>query len=522
MPELNAKLFGTPAVSVDGREITLPYKKADALLYYLILKRKTTRSELIGLLYEDTDSATALKNLRHAIYTIRKAFAFDPFVPGQRSIVEFSADVEIACDVYDFERGDMLSAYHGEFLKDFNVSHSSAFDAWLSDQRNLYQSQYLHQLLAAEKEAYYAGKLDLAEKYGTDALTVKEDGLTGYFQILERELASLRSTQFGANAKELDQLERQLLYVESRYYIHGGEYDAGLPVVGQLLKSSTTAGDWQMAANAHLQFIYYAIQTYDLPVMREHLRLGMQYKSRLENTPDWGKFLRLQGLMYLMIGEYDKCRSWLDRSISFFESLDADGEGRYVISIAGAYNYIAETYRLERNFDKALEYYDKAILFNQRRGSYPGAAIIYTDYGVAAYQSGEKEVARELLSYAEELYQSFHEYSQMPIALSYLALFDVEDGQYVSAAARLSKALDVGRKMGSPWWNGITLYITWKISLLLEKQAINVPELSVLWPQDKRKHCIECLDCLHRLEPRTETAEMEQTLEALNAEKAES
>lgn len=126
-----------------------------------------------------------------------------------------------------------------------------------------------------------------------------------------------------------------------------------------------------MAANAHLQFIYYAIQTYDLPVMREHLRLGMQYKSRLENTPDWGKFLRLQGLMYLMIGEYDKCRSWLDRSISFFESLDADGEGRYVISIAGAYNYIAETYRLERNFDKALEYYDKAILFNQRRGSYP-------------------------------------------------------------------------------------------------------------------------------------------------------
>lgn len=1021
MPELNAKLFGTPAVSVDGREITLPYKKADALLYYLILKRKTTRSELIGLLYEDTDSATALKNLRHAIYTIRKAFAFDPLVPGQRSIVEFSADVEIACDVYDFERGDMLSAYHGEFLKDFNVSHSSAFDAWLSDQRNLYQSQYLHQLLAAEKEAYYAGKLDLAEKYGTeyiaidpleesafstlmqvyrdqkkfrkalglyhtlcknlsdefsisplketsalyyqivdawntstyklevgsdqqligkdavlhklvslcngsrlesdkicaliqgktgvgktylinyilhqydfsgwaicqascyqsemntvlapwntimlqlipkfeseniripdvyiktaaglfpclsvecqhnfsgissdypagadylaalestllilstvakkvpvlliledihwidnnsadllsmllhrlrstnitiictsrdilqpyaqqvlnnavrdklldvynidafsqeettrfvnfyapgrysqkeidnlyqstegnglflvqlldsmhesnglknipasadsiiqmrlaglssdelqvldvisvfrdwapfdiltslltktplellylcdqlkqknlltestrgkvlgysfthervkamlsqrqsesarrilhlraaqyleaqlgsdgstdlydqlvqhftaggdtfkafkykvlsldafagmcyelmpiltdgsDALTVKEDGLTGYFQILERELASLRSTQFGANAKELDQLERQLLYVESRYYIHGGEYDAGLPVVGQLLKSSTTAGDWQMAANAHLQFIYYAIQTYDLPVMREHLRLGMQYKSRLENTPDWGKFLRLQGLMYLMIGEYDKCRSWLDRSISFFESLDADGEGRYVISIAGAYNYIAETYRLERKFDKALEYYDKAILFNQRRGSYPGAAIIYTDYGVAAYQSGEKEVARELLSYAEELYQSFHEYSQMPIALSYLSLFDVEDGQYVSAAARLSKALDVGRKMGSPWWNGITLYITWKIRLLLEKQAINVPELSALWPQDKRKHCIECLDCLHRLEPRTETAEMEQALEALNAEKAES
>ncbi len=226
---------------------------------------------------------------------------------------------------------------------------------------------------------------------GSDALTVKEDGLTGYFQILERELASLRSTQFGANAKESSTSSSvSSCTVESRYYIHGGEYDAGLPVVGQLLKSSTTAGDWQMAANAHLQFIYYAIQTYDLPVMREHLRLGMQYKSRLENTPDWGKFLRLQG-PHVPDDRRIRQVPQLARPLhQLFESLDADGEGRYVISIAGAYNYIAETYRLERNFDKALEYYDKAILFNQRRGSYPGAAIIYTDYGVAAYQSGEK------------------------------------------------------------------------------------------------------------------------------------
>ncbi len=77
--------------------------------------------------------------------------------------------------------------------------------------------------------------------------------------------------------------------------------------------------------------------------------------------------------------------------------------------------------------------------------------------------------------------------------------------------------------MGSPWWNGITLYITWKIRLLLEKTGDQRARAQrPLWPQDKRKHCIECLDCLHRLEPRTETAEMEQTLEALNAEKAES
>ena len=76
MVELTAKLLGTPQVLFEGREIVLPYKKADALLYFLILNRKALRSELTGLLWTDSDSTTALKNLRHAAYSIRKVIIF--------------------------------------------------------------------------------------------------------------------------------------------------------------------------------------------------------------------------------------------------------------------------------------------------------------------------------------------------------------------------------------------------------------------------------------------------------------
>lgn len=77
MVELTAKLLGTPQVLFEGREIVLPYKKADALLYFLILNRKALRSELTGLLWTDSDSTTALKNLRHAAYSIRKAIGYN-------------------------------------------------------------------------------------------------------------------------------------------------------------------------------------------------------------------------------------------------------------------------------------------------------------------------------------------------------------------------------------------------------------------------------------------------------------
>ena len=108
MVELTAKLLGTPQVLFEGREIVLPYKKADALLYFLILSRKAFRSELTGLLWTDSDSTTALKNLRHAAYSIRKAIGYNLFAEGQRSVLELAPEIDIHCDVQQFEDGDIL------------------------------------------------------------------------------------------------------------------------------------------------------------------------------------------------------------------------------------------------------------------------------------------------------------------------------------------------------------------------------------------------------------------------------
>ena len=164
MSVLSARLFGPPAVTMDGQSISLPYKKAEGLLYYLILKRKVSRSELVGLLWSDADSSTALKNLRHAIYSIRKELDCDLFVGGQRSVLELRPDLDIRCDVTDFlENGD-LSVYHGEFLQDFSIPRAGSFDEWLTEQRSILQSHYLKRLLAEEKDAFRSGDVRRAER----------------------------------------------------------------------------------------------------------------------------------------------------------------------------------------------------------------------------------------------------------------------------------------------------------------------------------------------------------------------
>ena len=172
MARLDAKLFGTPQVTADGRPVSLPYKKADALLYYLLLKRQAPRSELIGLLWPDTDSQTALKNLRHAIYSIRKGLGWDPFQGGRRSVLEISPEAEIWCDVSEYLTSGRLELYGGELLKGFSLPAERGFEDWLEGERTALQTGYLRHLLEEGSRALDRGDLDRAERLCLDYLEI--------------------------------------------------------------------------------------------------------------------------------------------------------------------------------------------------------------------------------------------------------------------------------------------------------------------------------------------------------------
>lgn len=346
----------------------------------------------------------------------------------------------------------------------------------------------------------------------SEVIIPSEDELTSYFETLNRELALLRASYLGSGREELEQLESILMFAESRYCTHHGQYKRGFQLLERLLERHGPRGDSEMLIKIHLQFIFCGIQTYDAALIEPHLELCGALLSDRRDSADWGVYLRLYGQLKLIRGCYPESRDWLERSIQLFRRLDPRPDGPYSISIAGAYHYIAETYRLERDFQKAFLYYDLAPTFPKRRGCHPGAAVFYTNYGVAAFQKGERQAALPLFRCAEQLYQTSHSSSEYPIALAYLALYDVQEGQYERAAGRIQEALRISRAFASPWWSGITVYLTWKIRLHLEQAQASAPALERLWPASKREHCQWGLRYLRQLYPRLESEELELAL----------
>ncbi len=148
MTVLKLRLLGKfHASREDGRDITLPSKKGQALLAYLALNAKQThsRDKLALLLWSDRPDERARHSLRQSVLTVRKTLGDDlaaALTTENDSLSFDTGSVEI--DALTFERlasesgPDALeraaALYQGDLLEDLNV-RSEEFDAWVGAAR---------------------------------------------------------------------------------------------------------------------------------------------------------------------------------------------------------------------------------------------------------------------------------------------------------------------------------------------------------------------------------------------------
>ncbi len=167
---LTVKLLQTPSVLLDGEPVVFPFKRADALLYYMLIHRSATRQELIGLLWESCDETVGLKNLRNAIYTLKKTLGGDILISPQKSLVMVNQEWEIDCDYDRFVRQGDFSAYQGPFLQGFSVKNAFSYEEWLGRTREKLQERYLSSLAQQAVAAQSAGQADRAQQYAAEYL----------------------------------------------------------------------------------------------------------------------------------------------------------------------------------------------------------------------------------------------------------------------------------------------------------------------------------------------------------------
>ncbi|MFZ5966954.1 MAG: BTAD domain-containing putative transcriptional regulator [Bacillota bacterium] len=148
MDKICVKLLNTPVVMKNSETIVFPFRKAEALFYYLLVKKQGTRDELVNLLWGEIDEETAKKNLRHAMYKLRKTFDMDIVISPQKSMVLLNPDIPIENDVDNFLRDEEkgVEVYKGEFLQGFSVKDGEEFESWMLQYREHLRDLYMHRL----------------------------------------------------------------------------------------------------------------------------------------------------------------------------------------------------------------------------------------------------------------------------------------------------------------------------------------------------------------------------------------
>jgi len=71
---LVAKLFGPPCFFYRDREVLFPSRKVLALFCYLLVEGRVSREKAAGLLWSERNEEAAHKNLRNALYLLKKPF----------------------------------------------------------------------------------------------------------------------------------------------------------------------------------------------------------------------------------------------------------------------------------------------------------------------------------------------------------------------------------------------------------------------------------------------------------------
>ena len=122
-PEENIQvtLLGRPMVKKDGKPVNFPYQKVEGLFYYLCINKNITRSQAIGVLWAGSSQEAARKNLRDAIYNIRKLLGQEILsVEGNTGII-FDPLKKVWLDTEHVTKDNVLRLWQGEFLEFFFV-----------------------------------------------------------------------------------------------------------------------------------------------------------------------------------------------------------------------------------------------------------------------------------------------------------------------------------------------------------------------------------------------------------------
>lgn len=201
MPALTLNLLGPLTVLLDNQAVyEFRTAKVQALLVYLALEkdRPHRREVLMDFLWPDTLLESAQVNLRQTIYRLRqtipevdgKSGEQVPLILADRLTLQLNPAADVRLDVEDFQAclavdpARAAALYRGNFLSDFYLVDSSAFEEWAETIREKLRRQLLTKLDETTQRALDQGAYEDAQTFAWKQLEVDRLREAAYRQLM--------------------------------------------------------------------------------------------------------------------------------------------------------------------------------------------------------------------------------------------------------------------------------------------------------------------------------------------------
>jgi len=211
----------------------------------------------------------------------------------------------------------------------------------------------------------------------------------------------------------------------SRYYIRIGSYEEGEKYISKLKRINNN--NYYNLLKANRQLVCIHMNRYDSKELGEVLEESFNLLSNMKKEEE-GIWNRLKGYYYIMIGEYEKSRKLLFKSVKIFE--ESEESYKYAVNLAAAVNWIGETYRFQRLNKEAGKYYIKAIKLCEDIDILGGTPLFYANYGQNLYELGQIEESLDIFNKSILLYKKTDSIWGKSIPYSYRARIHFNQGNY--------------------------------------------------------------------------------------------
>lgn len=177
MHKIEAHLLGGAHILVDGQTVELPFKQADAFLYYLLAEGPVLRTRLADLIWGDKgDERKIQASVRNAIYVLRKNLGTDLLQEPRRGVLTLNPEYQIDLDFAFLEQDEipLPDSWPGSFLDGFYLKGNESYNNWVFNTRQRYDTLYIERLRREIEQSYSAQHWGLCETYCHQLLEVDE------------------------------------------------------------------------------------------------------------------------------------------------------------------------------------------------------------------------------------------------------------------------------------------------------------------------------------------------------------